>query len=136
MGWFPIRFPGFDLGAEPGHIEGWFRHHIGSPEQALIEGSHWAAADILRAAEPGGLSGPDLNAAVAERLSTERLSRVEVAADAGDVVLAHPLIFHGWSSTRRGITPRVMAQPRFDMIEPKRYRGARLSPVEVPLAGR
>jgi hypothetical protein len=39
VGWWPVTFPGF---ADPGygddwHIEGgWFRHHVWSPEQAVV----------------------------------------------------------------------------------------------------
>jgi hypothetical protein len=57
-----------------------------------------------------------------------------VVAEAGDIVLAHPLVFHS-SNPNRGSRPRVMAQPRFDMTEPKRTtRRDGLFPVEVPLA--
>jgi ectoine hydroxylase-related dioxygenase (phytanoyl-CoA dioxygenase family) len=57
---------------------------------------------------------------------------VEVVAEAGDVVLAHPLLFHS-SNANHGIRPRVMAQPAFCMTEPKRTEG-HLFPVEIPLA--
>jgi hypothetical protein len=39
MGWFPTTFPGFDKPdyGDDWHIEGgWFRHHVSSPEQALL----------------------------------------------------------------------------------------------------
>ncbi len=73
MDWWPVTFPGFDV---PGygddwHIEGgWFRHHVTSPEQAvlklfcfstvdpgghgtlLVKGSHHLAARLLWKAEP------------------------------------------------------------------------------------
>jgi ectoine hydroxylase-related dioxygenase (phytanoyl-CoA dioxygenase family) len=57
-----------------------------------------------------------------------------VVAEEGDVVLAHPLLFHA-SNPNRGTRPRVMAQPAFSMTEPKRIEGGdALYPVEVPLA--
>jgi ectoine hydroxylase-related dioxygenase (phytanoyl-CoA dioxygenase family) len=56
---------------------------------------------------------------------------VEVVAEEGDVVLAHPLLFHA-SNPNRGTRPRVMAQPAFSMTEPKRTERDALYPVEVP----
>lgn len=58
---------------------------------------------------------------------------VEVTAQEGDVVLAHPLIFHACNPTH-GNRPRVMAQPAFSMTEPKRTDGGDLYPVEIPIA--
>jgi ectoine hydroxylase-related dioxygenase (phytanoyl-CoA dioxygenase family) len=58
---------------------------------------------------------------------------VEITAEEGDVILAHPLIYHS-SSPNRGSRPRVMAQPSFDMTEPKRTEGVDLFPVEIPIA--
>jgi Phytanoyl-CoA dioxygenase (PhyH) len=154
MGWWPITFPGFDdpPGGANWHIEGgWFHHHIWSPEQALlnlfcfstvdpggggtllVEGSHHLAARILWEAEPEGLEvdefdGP-LHAALDEKGWT---GVVEVVAEEGDVVLAHPLMFHS-SNPNHGTRPRVMAQPAFCMTQPKRTEG-NLFPVEIPLA--
>ncbi len=155
IGWWPVTFPGF---ADPGygddwHIEGgWFRHHVWSPEQAvlnlfcfstvepggggtlLVEGSHHVAAQLLWEAEPDGMSADDFDEplnALMDRAGWQGV--VEVVADEGDVVLAHPLLFHS-SNPNHGTRPRVMAQPAFSMTEPIRTGGDELFPVEVPLA--
>lgn len=155
MGWFPITFPGFD---SPGygddwHIEGdWFHHRIASPEQALlnlfcfstvdpggggtllVEGSHYLAARMLWDAEPDGLEADDFDAPLTAILDEKGWQGVvEVVAAEGDVVLAHPLLFHA-SNPNHGIRARVMAQPAFSMIEPMRTEGTSLFPVEIPLA--
>jgi hypothetical protein len=154
MGWWPITFPGFDVppyGAD-WHVEGNFCHHMWSPEQAVlslfcfstvesgdggtrvVEGSHLDVARLLWASEPDGLE-PDAMWPEMSKILDERgwNGVVEVAAEEGDVVLAHPLMYHS-STPNRGTRPRVMAQPRFDMTEPKRTRGGDLYPVEVPIA--
>jgi ectoine hydroxylase-related dioxygenase (phytanoyl-CoA dioxygenase family) len=155
MGWWPITFPGFDDPpyGDNWHIEGgWFHHHVSSPEQALVnlfcfstvepggggtllvEGSHHLAARILWEAEPHGLEADDFDRPLTELLDRSGWSGVvEVVAEAGDVVLAHPLLFHA-SNPNHGTRPRVMAQPAFSMTEPKRTDGAGLYPVEIPLA--
>ena len=61
------------------------------------------------------------------------VGEVEIAAEEGDVVLAHPLLLHS-SNVNRGPRPRVMSQPRFDMTEPKRTDGVGLLPVEAAIA--
>ena len=111
MGWWPVTFPGFDA---PGygddwHIEGgWFRHHVWSPEQALlnmfcfssvepggggtllVEGSHHLAAQLLWEAEPDGMSTDDFDEPLTAMLDgTGWPGVVEVVAEEGDVVLAH-----------------------------------------------
>lgn len=58
---------------------------------------------------------------------------VEVVADEGDVVLAHPLLFHS-SNPNHGTRRRVMAQPAFSITEPKHTEAEQLCPVEIPLA--
>ena len=155
MGWWPVNFPGFDDPpyADSWHIEGrWFRHHLWSPEQALlnlfcfsavdpggggtllVEGSHHAAARILREAEPEGLEADDFDGPLTAILDQEGWPGVvEVVAEEGDVVLAHPLMFHS-ANPNRGTRPRVMAQPPFNMTEPMRTEGYDLCPVEIPLA--
>jgi hypothetical protein len=155
MGWWPITFPGFDDPpyGDDWHIEGdWFRHHVASPEQALVnlfcfskvesggggtlfvEGSHHVAARILSNSEPDGLEADDFDEPLTAFLDEHGWPGVvEVVAEAGDVVLAHPLLFHA-SNPNHGPRPRVMAQPPFSMIEPKRTRGDGLSPIEIPLA--
>lgn len=155
MGWWPVTFPGFDVPdyGDDWHIEGgWFRHHVWSSEQALlnlfcfstvepggggtllVEGSHHLAARVLWDAEPDGLSTEDFDEPLCAVLDgTGWPGVVEVVAEEGDVVLAHPLIFHA-SNPNRGTRPRVMAQPAFSMTEPMRTDGQQPFPVEVPLA--
>ena len=155
MGWWPVNFPGFDdpAYADNWHIEGgWFRHRPWSPEQALInlfcfstvdsggggtllvEGSHHLAARILWEAEPDGLEADAFDEPLTAILQQKGWSEViEVVAEEGDVVLAHPLLFHS-SNPNHGTRPVVMAQPAFSMTEPKRTEGDQLYPVEIPLA--
>lgn len=155
MGWWPINFPGFDDPpyGDDWHIEGgWFHHHVWSPEQALlnlfcfstvdpggggtllVEGSHHLAAGILWAAEPDGLEADDFDEPLTAMLGRKGWPGVvEVVAEEGDVVLAHPLLFHS-SNPNHGTRPRVMAQPAFAMTEPRRAEGDDLCPVEIPLA--
>jgi ectoine hydroxylase-related dioxygenase (phytanoyl-CoA dioxygenase family) len=155
MGWWPVTFPGFDTpdyGAD-WHIEGgWFRHHVWSPEQALVnlfcfstiepggggtllvEGSHHLAARLLWDAEPDGLSADDFDEPICAILDASGWPGVvEVVAEEGDVVLAHPLIFHA-SNHNHGTRPRVMAQPAFSMTELIRTDGKGLFPVELVVA--
>jgi phytanoyl-CoA dioxygenase PhyH len=155
MGWWPVNFPGFDdpTYADNWHIEGgWFRHRIWSPEQALlnlfcfstvdpggggtllVEGSHHLAARILWEAEPEGLEADAFDKPLTAILVQQGWPGVaEVVAEEGDVVLAHPLLFHS-SNPNHGTRPRVMAQPAFSMTEPKCTEGDGLCPVEIPLA--
>lgn len=155
MGWWPVTFPGFDDPpyGDDWHVEGnWFHHHIWSPEQAvlnlfcfstvesggggtkLVEGSHLDAARLLWAAEPEGIKVDDFDPPINALLNQRNWPGVvEVTAEEGDVVLAHPLLLHS-SNPNHGTRPRVMAQPAFSMTEPKRTEGEGLYPVEVPLA--
>jgi hypothetical protein len=155
MGWWPITFPGFDDPSygDSWHIEGeWFHHNIGSPEQALlnlfcfstvdaggggtllVEGSHHLASRILWEAEPDGLEADDFDEPLTAGLRQRGWPGVvEVVAEEGDVVLAHPLLFHS-ANPNFGTGPRVMAQPAFSMNEPRRVEGNDLCPVEIPLA--
>lgn len=155
MGWWPVTFPGFDTPdyGDDWHIEGgWFRHHVWSPEQAvlnlfcfsrvepggggtlLVEGSHHLAARLLWEAEPDGLSADDFDEPLNAILDASGWPGViETVADEGDVMLAHPLVFHS-SNPNHGSRPRVMAQPSFSMTEPVRTEGDALFPIEVPLA--
>jgi hypothetical protein len=154
MGWWPITFPGF---ADPPygqdwHVDGMFRHFVYSPELAVLnlfcfstvepggggtllaEGSHRIAARILWEAEPSGLEPLELSVGIGRALGTSGWPGVvEVTADEGDVVLGHPLLLHS-SNPNHGDRVRVMAQPQFDMTEPKRAAGSDLSPVEVVLS--
>jgi len=155
MGWWPINFPGFDDPpyGESWHIEGgWFHHHLWSPEQAvlnlfcfstvepggggtlLVEGSHHLAARILWEAEPEGLDVGEFDEPLNAILDEKGWPQViEVVAEEGDVVLAHPLLLHS-SNPNHGTRPRVMSQPAFSMTEPRRTKGDGLYPVEIPLA--
>jgi ectoine hydroxylase-related dioxygenase (phytanoyl-CoA dioxygenase family) len=155
MGWWPVTFPGFD---DPGygddwHVEGgWFRHHVRSPEQAvlnlfcfsaveaggggtlLVEGSHHLAARLLWESEPDGMSTDDFDEPLTVMLDRSGWPDVVgVVAEEGDVVLAHPLVFHS-CNPNHGTRPRVMAHPAFSMTEPVRTDGEGLFPVEVPVA--
>ena len=147
--------PGFDDPpyGDGWHIEGgWFHHHVWSPEQALlnlfcfstvepggggtqlIEGSHHLAARILWEAEPEGLEADDFDEPLCAVLDQKGWpGKVEVVAEEGDVVLAHPLLFHS-SNPNHGTRPRVMAQPAFSMTEAKGTEGDGLYAVEIPLA--
>ena len=151
MGWWPVTFPGFDDPpyTDSWHIEGgWFRHHLSSSEQALLtlfcfstvgpgdggtllaEGSHHLAGRILWENEPEGLEADDFDEPLTALLDQNGWPGVvEVVAEQGDVVLAHPLVFHS-ANRNRGARPRVMAQPAFGMTEPMRTKGDDLSPVE------
>lgn len=155
VGWWPTTFPGFDNPdyGDDWHIEGgWFHHRVSSPEQALlnlfcfstvepggggtllVEGSHHLAASILWDAEPDGLEADDFDSPLTAILDEKGWpGAVEVVAEEGEVVLAHPLMFHG-SNPNHGTRPRVMAQPAFSMTEPMRTEGKGLFPVEIPLS--
>ncbi|MFF4490374.1 phytanoyl-CoA dioxygenase family protein [Streptomyces sp. NPDC001544] len=155
MGWWPVTFPAFDDPpyGDDWHIEGdWFHHHVWSPEQALLnlfcfstvdpggggtllaDGSHHLAARILWEAEPEGLEADGFDEPLSRVLGAQgRPGVTEVVAQEGDVVLAHPLLFHS-SHPNHGTRPRVMAQPAFSMTEPRRTEGDGLFPVEIPPA--
>jgi hypothetical protein len=152
MGWWPIRFPGFDSPpyGDDWHVEGSFPHRLTSPEQAILnlflftdvepgggatlvaEGSHLRAAEMLASVEPSAVEQDDLTDRVVRSPGVFD-SVVEACGAAGDVILAHPLLLHS-SSHNRGARPRVMAQPRTDCFAPKRFAGRDLSPVEIVLA--
>jgi ectoine hydroxylase-related dioxygenase (phytanoyl-CoA dioxygenase family) len=154
MGWWPITFPGFadPPYGEDWHVDGVFLHFINSPKLAvlnlfcfstvdpggggtlLVEGSHRLAAKILWEAYPAGLEPSELGAGICRVWDASSWPGVvEVTADEGDVVLGHPLLLHS-SNPNYGDRVRVMAQPQFDMTEPKRTVGSDLSPVEVVLS--
>jgi hypothetical protein len=147
MGWFPITFPGAPI-KENWHIEGDFHHHAWSPEQALItlfmftdvragdggtrfvEGSHWTAAELLWDSEPQGLSPSDADERIGAALWRSDPPVIEAVASAGDVVILHPFMYHA-SNANGGTGPRVMAPPRFDMVDMK---GSRSRPYPVDVA--
>lgn len=100
----------------------------------LVEGSHHLAALLLWEAEPDGMSTDDFDEPLTALLKGAGWPGVvEVVAHEGDVVLAHPLVFHA-SNPNHGARPRVMAQAAFSMTAPVRTQGAGLFPVEVPVA--
>jgi len=100
----------------------------------LAEGSHHVAARILSESEPDGLEADVLDKPLTVLVDQEGWPGVvEVVAEEGDVVLAHPLVFHS-ANPNRGARPRVMAQPAFSMTEPMCTEGDDLYPVEIPLA--
>jgi hypothetical protein len=140
FGWWPVSFPGF---AEPPWrppVDGWhidgiqFHHHLDSKDQGLLPiflfsdiapgdggtavalGSHRAAARILAAAEPAGLSLQDLIARMATR---PRDRVVECTGEAGDVMLLHPFMMHA-RSDNVGDRVRFICNPCVGMHEPLR----------------
>jgi hypothetical protein len=112
MGWWPITFPGFD---DPPYGDDW---HIDGGWLATTSTRLNRRCSICSVFDGGALWGPGV---------------VEVVAEEGDVVLAHPLLFHS-SNPNRGTCPRVMAQPAFSMTGPMSTEGDDLYPVEIPLA--
>jgi hypothetical protein len=88
MGWWPITFPGFENPpyGDDWHVEGEFRHHVWSPEQAILPlfcfsdvdpggggtllaaGSHAVVAEVLWEAEPDGLDSAGIWPLVGARL--------------------------------------------------------------------
>ena len=100
----------------------------------LVEDSDHLAARNLWDAEPTGLEADDFSELLTAILDERGWPGVaEVVAEEGDVVLAHPLLFHA-SNPNHGTRPRVMAQPAFSLREPMRAEGTELFPVEIPLA--
>jgi hypothetical protein len=131
------------------HIDGnWFRHTIDCPKQGLLliglftdlgpgaggtllaERSHRRTARVL-AAHPGGLSHLELF----ERVLAEPLGNIhQVTGEAGDVVLAHPFLFHNRGPNRARI-PRIMSNTEAPLREPMRLDRPRneLSAVELAI---
>ncbi len=157
MGWWPIRFPlvenqsiDDEYVGNDWHVDGYFRHRLSSREQAIVnfflfsdvepgsggtrfaEGSHVRAARVLAEISPAAIDVDELTEHVTDFPGVFD-SVVESSGDAGDILLAHPLLLHS-SSHNRGRRPRVMANPRIDCFAPKRFEGDDLSPVEVVLA--
>ena len=61
----------------------------------LVEGSHHRAAHIVWESEPEGLDADDFDGPLHAALEEEGWPGVvEVVAEEGDIVLAHPLLFH------------------------------------------
>ncbi|MGB8842348.1 MAG: hypothetical protein WCC64_14910 [Aliidongia sp.] len=152
----PYEFPNWGW-----HVDGnWFRHTIDCPKQGLLViglftdiaprqggtilalGSHKRTARIL-ARHPHGLSHLELfKEVLAERLGNFH----EVTGAAGDVILAHPFLFHT-RGMKHGGPPRIIsnteaplrAATKFLRPNPDDYsvleksiRNALLRPAEPP----
>lgn len=118
LGYSLINLPGFD--APPWSGKGWhvdgahFQHHLHSKEQGLVglflftdilpegggtavrPGSHQIVASLLQKAGPEGLSCAELSGQAES--ATAHLPIREVTGEAGDMVVMHPLTYHGSSS--------------------------------------
>jgi hypothetical protein len=116
MGWWPVTFPSAEETEWTVPTEGWhvdgsnFHHHIYSRDQgmllifvfsdigpgdggtAIVPGSHITTAKILAAAEPDGLKPKEVSRPVIE--ATDFSKAIEVNAQAGDALLAHPFMLH------------------------------------------
>lgn len=123
----PYHFP-----TESWHIDGnWFKHTINSPKQGLLVvglftdieprwggtilslGSHKRAARIL-ASHPEGIGHREL---FREVLSEPIGNFHEVTGSAGDVLLAHPFLFHSKGMKHRG-PPRIISNTEAGLRQP------------------
>lgn len=114
------------------HVDGnWFRHTLDCPKQGLLviglfsdvepggggtivaEGSHHRTAQVL-ARHPDGLGHRELFDKV---LATPIGNFCELTGNAGDVVLAHPFLFHTRGFKRRGV-PRILSNTEAPLREP------------------
>jgi hypothetical protein len=132
--WFGANQP-YDFPTSSWHIDGnWFRHSIDCPLQGLLlvglftdiepqwggsilaGGSHKRTACVL-AEHPEGITHLDLFAEVL----TEPLGNFhEVTGAAGDVVLAHPFLFHTRGIKRHG-PPRIISNTEASLRERMRF---------------
>ncbi|MCM3921017.1 phytanoyl-CoA dioxygenase family protein [Frankia sp. AiPs1] len=116
------------------HVDGnWFRHTLDASRQGLLviglfsdvepgggatlvaEGSHRRTARVL-AEHPGGLTHLELfDAVLAEPIGTF----TELTGAAGDVVLAHPFLFHTRGFKRTG-SPRFISNTEAGLRAPLR----------------
>jgi len=153
LGWWPVRFPGFNqppwVAPEQGwHIDGQnFHHHLTSREQGLLAififsdigpgdggtafapGSHHHAARLLARHQPQGMEYMDMNRQMTEQ-PRERV--LELNGQAGDVALMHPFMFHA-ASINVGSRVRFLCNVQvqlFDMMQVDRPDPADHSPVE------
>jgi len=152
LGYSLINLPGFDTPPWTGkgwHVDGThFHHRLNSKEQGLIglflftdifpegggtavrPGSHRMVADLLRKAEPDGLSCKELAAQAEE--ATARLPVIEATGEAGDMVVMHPLTYHG-SSSNCGDRVRIASNicvPLHEDMNLQRANPEDYSPVE------
>jgi hypothetical protein len=120
------------------HIDGnWFRHTLDCPKQGLLviglftdvppnsggtvvaEGSHRRTARVL-ADHPEGLSHRELfDLVLAQPIGNFR----ELTGSAGDVVLAHPFLFHTRGCKRHG-PPRILSNVEAPLREPMCFERA------------
>jgi hypothetical protein len=133
--------------AEGWHIDGdSFRHFLDSPEQALVALFHWTAAlpgggatyvacdsvpvmARFLAEHPEGLLPREFP--YGQLVKRCRVFR-EIEAEAGDVLLLHPLTLHAASMNSLGI-PRIITNSNLQLRHPKRLDQPALldySPVE------
>lgn len=138
-GFWPVNFShgaGLPYGvpATGWHVDGnWFRHTLTAPQQGLLllglfsdieprgggtmvaEGSHRRTARVL-AEHPAGMSHRELfDAVLAEPIGNFR----EITGAAGDVVLAHPWLFHTRGYKHVG-PPRFISNTEAGLWEPMR----------------
>jgi ectoine hydroxylase-related dioxygenase (phytanoyl-CoA dioxygenase family) len=142
-GLWPVNFSfrsaePYDFPANGWHIDGnWFRHTADSPKQGLLVvglftdieprgggtilslGSHRRTARVL-AAHPEGISHRDL---FREVLSEPIGNFHEVTGSAGDVVLAHPFLFHTKGMKHTGL-PRIISNTEAGLRQPMTLAGA------------
>ncbi len=136
-GFWPVNFHFGSDAPEPvpdwsWHVDGnWFRHTVDSPHQGLLliglfseiapggggtivaGGSHRRAARIL-AAHPDGLTHRELfDLALADPIG----NFTELTGAAGDVVLAHPFLFHTRGYKRSG-PPRFISNSETPLLAP------------------
>jgi hypothetical protein len=139
-GFWPVNFsygaeqPRGSIPVEGWHVDGnWFRHTIDSPRQGLLliglftdigtyyggtlvaEGSHRRTARVL-AEHPEGMTHLELfDAVLAEPIG----NFTELTGEAGDVVLAHPFLFHARGFKHTG-PPRFISNAEAGLIDPLR----------------
>jgi hypothetical protein len=136
-GFWPVNFSfgadrADDYPSTGWHTDGnWFRHTIDCPLQGLLViglfsdiephwggtvlalGSHKRTARVL-ARHKGGILHRDL---FREVLSQPLGNFHEITGNAGDVVLAHPFLFHTRGFKRRG-PPRIISNTEASLVQP------------------
>jgi hypothetical protein len=142
-GFWPVNFSygaglPYDFPTWSWHVDGnWFRHSIDCPKQGLLViglftdiaprwggtilalGSHKRTARVL-ARHPEGLSHLDL---FSEVLSEPLGDFHEVTGKAGDVILAHPFLFHSRGMKHDG-PPRIISNTEAPLRQPMRLERA------------
>jgi hypothetical protein len=142
-GFWPVNFSfgsaaPYDFPTTSWHIDGnWFRHTVNSPKQGLLViglftdveprgggtilalGSHKRTARVL-AAHPEGIAHRDL---FREVLSEPIGNFHEITGSAGDVVLAHPFMFHTKGMKHNG-PPRIISNTEAGLRQPMTLAGA------------